>query len=454
MSKPAATTAENCQTHIGRICVALSVLALMSTGSLAAVPELSLRHSEQLDVSRLGKVSADERSVLRVEWRAATTGADEARSVQAMLDSLRRMEGTIGEVRRLIQDMPARQAGVAPVMAEQPTSEGHDPRIVAASVVAALLLALWWAQRRPPLQPPKPKAAITSAPAESPPPEPVPVAILPARTPFAENEATKAPSAKAAVGEPSAGRPKPVQMPAEEVPRAAALVAKADGAPPPPPPATPQPEPPVAPRHAAPEPVVAPPAADSHVIDFKLEDAEPEAVERENARLKKLQELDRRKDPERHKESNIDPTLELAEIMLSLGLEEGAAQTLVDYTESNPRQALHHWLKLLDIYRKSGNQEEFKEATEKLRRNFNIQAEDWAKANTAEAPSLESFSRLSEQIQLTWSRPEECIAYLRHLLEDNREGSRAGFPRPVAEEILLLIDILKQTSGAGQAAAT
>jgi hypothetical protein len=46
--------------------------------------------------------------------------------------------------------------------------------------------------------------------------------------------------------------------------------------------------------------------------------------------------------------------------------------------------------------------------------------------------------------------PRNASDYLRHLLEDNREGSRAGFPQPVAEEILLLIEILKATSGADQ----
>ena len=77
---------------------------------------------------------------------------------------------------------------------------------------------------------------------------------------------------------------------------------------------------------------------------------------------------------------------------------------------------------------------------------------DWAKASAAEAPTLENFGRLSEHVQNAWMRPEECISYLRNLLEDNREGARAGFPRPVAEEILLLIEILQETSGAGQTA--
>ena len=115
--------------------------------------------------------------------------------------------------------------------------------------------------------------------------------------------------------------------------------------------------------------------------------------------------------------------------------------------------ALHHWLKLLGIYRKRGLHKEFAETAEKLRLNFNIQAEDWAKPATGEVPTLEKFSRVAEHIQKIWVQPAECIDYLRRLLEDNRDGERAGFPQSVAEEMLLLIEILKQTSGVDQSAA-
>jgi hypothetical protein len=67
-------------------------------------------------------------------------------------------------------------------------------------------------------------------------------------------------------------------------------------------------------------------------------------------------------------------------------------------------------------------------------------------------PTLEKFPRVVEQVQKTWSQPAECLTYLRHLLEDNRDGARAGFPQAVAEEILLLIKIQSDTSGVGQTA--
>lgn len=138
-----------------------------------------------------------------------------------------------------------------------------------------------------------------------------------------------------------------------------------------------------------------------------------------------------------------DETLELAEIMLSLGLAQGAAQTLVEHISNNPRAALFHWLKLLDIYRSSGHRSDFKQAAEQLRQHFNIQAEDWTAAGQNSLPSIEDYPRVAAQVEELWQQPAECAEYLLHLLNDNRGGTRIGFPQPVAEEILLLVKILR-----------
>jgi hypothetical protein len=379
MSKLAAIIVSSRRIKRGAVSAALLWLALLvPAGSPAAAADPALRPSEQLDIRRLGKVSDDERSVLRVEWRAAVTGAEEARAVEDMLDSLRRMQGTMGEISRLIRTIPAQTPAVEPAAVEPPESGLSDKTLALAGSAVVGLLAIWLTRRREPA----PDAAATAAPVAG----------------------------------------------VEAVPAAAALAV------------------PSVPPLATDAPPDAPP------VEFSLEEADPEAIARANARLQKLQDKRSARASGSSQESNVEPALQLAEIMLSLGLEEGAAQTLVEYTETHPRQALHHWLKLLDIYHDSGHQEDFREAAEKLRRNFNIQAADWAKTSEEDAPTLENYSRLSEHVQQTWMQPEVCVAYLRNLLEDNREGARAGFPRPVAEEILLLIDVLKETSGAGQTA--
>lgn len=45
-----------------------------------------------------------------------------------------------------------------------------------------------------------------------------------------------------------------------------------------------------------------------------------------------------------------------------------------------------------------------------------------------------------------WGQPE-CVAFLQHLMRDNRDGKRRGFPLIVVDDILLLLDITKELTG-------
>ncbi len=139
---------------------------------------------------------------------------------------------------------------------------------------------------------------------------------------------------------------------------------------------------------------------------------------------------------------SFDPTLELAEIMLSMGMASSAAQALEEHIRENPREALMHWLKLLEVYRKDGHRSDFEKAASELQKSFNIRAADWLKSS-GEIKTLEDFPRVIQEVVTLWPEPQACLSYLYHLLEDNREGVRLGFPQSAAEDILLLIGILK-----------
>lgn len=140
-----------------------------------------------------------------------------------------------------------------------------------------------------------------------------------------------------------------------------------------------------------------------------------------------------------------DQALELAEIMLAMGLGSGAAQTLAEQIQNEPKQALRHWLKLLEIYRKNGQQEEFERSAEELRQHFNVQPEDW-KTVVETYRGLESFPHIAKRLTELWRKPD-CLVYMQNLLDDNRGGARAGFPQTVAEELLLLTGMLKSEDG-------
>jgi hypothetical protein len=131
--------------------------------------------------------------------------------------------------------------------------------------------------------------------------------------------------------------------------------------------------------------------------------------------------------------------------MLAMGLGSGAAQTLAEQIQNEPKQALRHWLKLLEIYRKNGQQEEFERSAEELRQHFNVQPEDW-KAGAETYRGLESFPHIAKRLTDLWRKPD-CLIYMQNLLDDNRGGARAGFPQTVAEELLLLTGMLKSEDG-------
>ncbi len=433
-----ATLLSCCRKRIGP--VALLLLLAPAIAHAATPSPAELKRSDTLDMRRAGKVSDDERAVLRIEWRAGLSGVDADRNLHEMMTKLRQMEANVQIVGQALRSMPAEKRTTAPVpVANMEESEGGlDWRLMAGNITALILVAIWWSSRR--------KAQAEAAAVEaklaarvraetnaiSAVPMPhfsdftLPTAPPPSSDPRVQNHAAfEAAEAMANDVTVTPHLPKHPNFAADELPL------------------------PAEPVQTIPEPPQSP------IIDFVLEDADPATVVAEPSRRSKPSTamITPAEVSSQLKKKNVEPALQLAEIMLSMGLEQGAAQTLVEYTEANPKHAIYHMLKLLGIYRKRGLHHEFQETAEKLRKNFNIQAEDWAKTDSGEAPSLEGFSRVSQHVQSIWDQPEECITYLRHLIEDNRDGARAGFPQSVAEEILMLVEVLKETSGSTQEVA-
>lgn len=137
-----------------------------------------------------------------------------------------------------------------------------------------------------------------------------------------------------------------------------------------------------------------------------------------------------------------DEALELADVMISMGLAEGAIKALTERIRAKPRQALSHRLKLLDVYRRSRKQTEFNNAVEEIHTIFNVRPGSWNdnENNTASKASLEDYPHIVRQLENLWPTPE-CEDYLLSLLADNRAGTRTGFPVSAAEEIILLLAI-------------
>lgn len=135
--------------------------------------------------------------------------------------------------------------------------------------------------------------------------------------------------------------------------------------------------------------------------------------------------------------------LELAEIMMSFGRAEGAAQTLSEFLRDYPKESLIPWLKLLDLYHTSGRRGEYDDLAPKLNRAFNVKVPDWEHFDGPIASeSVEQFGHIIARINASWPS-QDCLDYLTELLRDNRAGARIGFPLGVIDDILLLKSVLE-----------
>lgn len=146
-----------------------------------------------------------------------------------------------------------------------------------------------------------------------------------------------------------------------------------------------------------------------------------------------------------------DSAIELAEIMMAFGRVQGAAETLAEFIQSNPKKAVTPWLKLLEVYRAAGLRPEFDTLARQLNKTFNVKAVTWDTFDEARRPTgtIEQMPHVMSRIQNLWGS-RDCQAYLENLLRDNRDGMREGFPLSVIDEILVLAGVLEERLGPHQ----
>jgi hypothetical protein len=344
-----------------------------------------LRLDAGLDLTRMQAVTDRRRELLRNEQRLLATLADQIAMQLTLAEKIRLLEGTLAQLQGTLREVDVALA------ASPPAAPAPQPQHSA-----------------PPTATPSP-AAGTQVPARPPPPQPAASAETMALGDWlllallgggvlavllflrAQSSRTRERLAPADADADAAAQPQPVVLDPHEAP--ATEVAK------------PRPAPVEQPR---------PPAPAEPLIDV---------AEHESA-------------------------LELAEIMLSFGRVQGAAQTLADYIEANPKQAVRPWLKLLDVYRQAGMRAEFDTLAQRLNQTFNVEVLPWDDAGRHRfADSLEGYPHLMEAITRAWDTPG-CADYLTHLMRDNREGTRAGFPLSVLHELLLLLGIAEARQAA------
>ncbi|MBK7899148.1 MAG: hypothetical protein IPJ99_07395 [Betaproteobacteria bacterium] len=147
-----------------------------------------------------------------------------------------------------------------------------------------------------------------------------------------------------------------------------------------------------------------------------------------------------------------ESALHLAEIMLSFGRLRGAADSLASFIAQQAPDRIEAWLMLLNLYRRADMRDEYETLMRRIRDRFNFRVPDWEESETPVSglKSLEDYEHITRRLTKTWGT-QSCRDYLAGLVQDNREGQRAGFPLEVIEEIVFLLHLLDEGYGCQRA---
>lgn len=143
-----------------------------------------------------------------------------------------------------------------------------------------------------------------------------------------------------------------------------------------------------------------------------------------------------------------DSAVELADIMISFGRVQGAAETLSDFIRANPRQSVAPWIKLMEVYRLADMRIEFDALARQLNKTFNVKSVTWDNFDEArQMPGgLEQLPHAIDRLVALWGTTE-CQAYLDRMLRDNRDGTRQGLSLGIIDDILMLWSVLEERLG-------
>ena len=129
--------------------------------------------------------------------------------------------------------------------------------------------------------------------------------------------------------------------------------------------------------------------------------------------------------------------LDHADVFLSHGRAGLAIQLLQNHLLEFPKQSITIWLFLLDLLAKEDNKAQYEETALDCRLHYNIHIPAFSKPESTSSESLEDFPRLANGLENVWDTPE-ALNFLDDLIYNNRLEPRAGLPKNLIEELLVL----------------
>jgi hypothetical protein len=144
------------------------------------------------------------------------------------------------------------------------------------------------------------------------------------------------------------------------------------------------------------------------------------------------------------RELSVEELIDLeqqAEFFVVLGQDEAAIDLLMGHLRSTGGSSPLPYLKLLEIYRRRGEQDAYNRTRERFNRRFNAYAPDWD-SDPQQGQSLEDYPEMIERLQILWAKPNQVIEVLDAALF-RRDQSEDTFDVPAYRELVLLYSVVR-----------
>ena len=124
-----------------------------------------------------------------------------------------------------------------------------------------------------------------------------------------------------------------------------------------------------------------------------------------------------------------------AEFFVVLGQDDAAIDLLVDHLRSTGGGSPLPYLKLLEIYSRTGDRASYERNRARFNHRFNAYAPEWG-SDLAHGRSLEDYPGILPRLEQVWPRPLDAMAELEALLFRKSRGEL--FELPAYREVLFL----------------
>ncbi len=183
-----------------------------------------------------------------------------------------------------------------------------------------------------------------------------------------------------------------------------------------------------------------------------VDDDEPPMPPAPAARVVPLAPVPAPSAPEPTRELSVEELIDLeqqAEFFVVLGQDEAAIELLMSHVRSDGGISPLPYLKLLEIYRRRGENEAYERIRDRFNRRFNAYAPDW-EADLQQGRALVDYPDTIAQLQGLWAAPTRVMETLDASLF-RRNKSDETFDLPAYRELLFLYSVARDLAEHGVA---